>query len=523
MALRVRSFIAVLAILIPVLFFTIRNRYDNLAISRLTQSLDRVSFGNVSYPSYASAAYSSQSHLSSSISSQTLDQFCGQDAFLPPPLTFDGWLKHKNFTRAYMRPNFAPPDTRFPPLETINRQVLQGFKSLDRGTKISDRGNENRPFKCPPVVDVGVAEDHGVDNTEGILFGLATTVDRLNQLLPSLLFSYAHTKAHVLVLVPHDTQHLHLHQQSLRRRGLNVTLMPSPLPFLGRYFGLVEAFREFIQNERPNTTWVSWVDDDTFFPSLANIGNRLAELDHTQKHYIGALSEASWQVVTFGNIGFGGAGVFVSRPLLEELHKNYQTCQDWGEQPGDQKLAQCIKKYGDTQLTLWPTLYQMDMHGAPDGVFESGRQLDSLHHWKTWYQKDVVKMSTVAAAAGRSSVLRRWRFDERVTVGGKRIFWVLTNGYSMVRYKIDAKLPADSVRFDHTEKTWSEDPRGYEARLGPLRPVDQPGVEKERWMLAESFVVGNNVHQLYTREEWEGSSAIELVWLGSLDAGAAAE
>jgi hypothetical protein len=161
----------------------------------------------------------------------------------------------------------------------------------------------------------------------------------------------------------------------------------------------------------------------------------------------------------------------------------------------------------------------MDMTDPVDGVYESGRKIESMHHWNSWYSKDVVKMTTVSAAAGRKSVLRRWVFDQEEVINNStgevtRHFWVLTNGYSMVKYTYDASVPDDAINFDAVEKTWPEDPRGFEERLGPLRPAEDEGVTKDRWLMRDAYVVGDNVHQFYVREEDEGHSVIEIVWLG---------
>ena len=424
-------------------------------------------------------------------------------------------LYRKHYSRVYIRPNMVDVDTQFETIETIDGQVIPGFQILEGGTNIPPDSND--PSQCPPVVTVDVAEDHGTDGTENILFGMATTVDRLRMQLPSLLYSYGYTNASLLVLVPGDTHNVPKHEKYFRERGLDITLKSSPLDFTDRYFGLVEAFTEHIQMNRPHTSWVSFVDDDTFFVSLGRVGKKLSALDASQKHYIGSLSEASWQVKSWGHMGFGGAGVFVSRPLLTILRVAYRKCLDTGPQPGDQKLGQCIEKFGDTQLTIWNSLYQMDVHGQPDGIFESGREIDTLHHWTSWYHKDVVRMGSVSVAAGRNSLLRRWRFGEKIVKEQdgreKRSFWVLTNGFSLVKYTSDAKLGPDVVNFDATEKTWDEDASGYEGRLGPLRPKDQPNVLKERWLLKDSVVVGNNVHQLYSHEMDEAHGIIEIVWL----------
>ena len=420
-------------------------------------------------------------------------------------------LQRKNYSRVYIKPNMVDINTQFNSMETIEGEVIPEFQTLEPGmipqTDIND---------CP-IVNVDIAEEHDTDGTEHLLFGLATTVDRLKMQLPALLFSYGHTNASLLVLVPADTHDIPKHERYFRERGLDVTLKGSPLEFTDRYFGLVEAFSDHILNERPNTSWLGFADDDTFFLSLGRLSKKLATLDASQKHYIGSLSEASWQVKTWGHMAFGGAGAFISRPLLTVLRVAYRKCLETGQQPGDQKLGQCIDKYGDTKLTIWNELFQMDVHGDPDGIFESGRPIDSVHHWTSWYQKDVVAMGSVSAAAGRNSLLRRWRFDEKITKDEKgkekRSFWVLTNGYSLVKYTADAKLGPDVVKFDETEKTWNEDVSGYIERLGPLRPKDQPEVLKERWLLTDSAVINGNVHQLYTIEMPEAHGIIEIVWL----------
>ncbi|EEH06320.1 conserved hypothetical protein [Histoplasma capsulatum G186AR] len=554
---RLKALTPVIAIALIAFFFWAVDRYDRAALTRFTHPLDRLSPSSLRGQGHGSDSSNgkgkgknknsdntgpAQLNFQNLRKPNTPHQLCASARHPnpphspPPSLTFSEWLIGKNYTRAYFRPRHVSPDTTFSSMETIDHPVLQPFRPLGRGMRVQlsppvdprdpDSDSDSDPWPCPHVVDVDVAADHAIDETSNLLFGLATTVDRLRRLLPALLYSYGRSKASLLVLVPGDTKDIEEHEAYFRNAGLDITLQKSPLPFTARYFGLVEGFTDFIKTTRPNTTWVSFVDDDTFFLSLASIAKQLSTFNASERVYIGALSEASWQVDTFGQIGFGGAGVFVSVPLLERLHGAYDTCQSWGEQPGDQKLAQCIDKFGDTPLTLWDTLYQMDMKGAVDGVYESGRQIHSLHHWGSWYKKDVVKMSTVAAAAGRQSVLRRFRFDEFTTLdsatgASMRSFWVLTNGYSLVRYTMDARLPSHAVNFNHTEKTWDEDQRGYEKRLGPLRPKDQPGIRKERWMLADSVVVGDNVHQTYVNDADGVHSVIELVWLGPAGGGGA--
>ncbi|KAI9933811.1 hypothetical protein ASPWEDRAFT_168086 [Aspergillus wentii DTO 134E9] len=512
--LRPKTVVPLIALLTIGFFFWAVERYDRAAFLRFKHPVDRVT-----------SSSPTQIQLPEAQASAAPKKTCDIEPGTTAPLPMSEWLPRKNYTRAYFRPRHVGPKTEFHSLEDIAAPVLPPFKAMERGMVISP-DNEDPTLPCPNIIDVDVAADHDADETSKMLFGLATTADRLDRLLPTLLYSYGGTKASLIVLVPESDDDLDKQETYFRNRGLDVTLIASPLDFTARYFGMVEAFANHIRNKRPQTTWVGFMDDDTFFLSLPTIAQELKLFDVNKKHYIGSLSEASWQVDAFGNIAFGGAGVFVSKPLLDVLETYYDECQSWGEQPGDQKLGQCIQRFGETPLTLWPSLFQMDMKGDVDGVYESGRKIESMHHWNSWYNKDVVKMTTVAAAAGRRSVLRRWVFDQEEHVNaltGKstRTFWVLTNGISLIKYTYDENTPDDAINFDHTEKTWEEDARGYESRLGPLRPVEQEGILKDRWVLREAFVVGDNVHQWYVREEDEGHSVIEIVWLGPKGGGGA--
>lgn len=522
--LRLKTIFPLVALLSIGFFFWAMERFDRASFVRFKHPVDRVS---TPPPPTAPQIQLQQTEVPNPVASSPYNptRTCEPEPAGPPPLPFNEWIERKNYSRIYFRPHHVSSKAEFHSLENIDKPVMPPMTILERGTVVS-KENSEPALPCPSVVDVDVAADDEVDETSKMIFGLATTADRLDRLLPSLVYSYGGTKAKLVVLVPESEDDIPKQETYFRNRGLDVRLIQSPLDFTARYFGMVEAFQNIIRTERPQTTWVGFMDDDTFFLSLPTIAEELKLFDPTKKHYIGSLSEAHWQVDTFGHIAFGGAGAFVSRPLLDVLETYYDECQSWGEQPGDQKLGQCIQRFGETPLTLWPSLYQMDMKGDVDGVYESGRKIESLHHWNSWYNKDVVKMVGAAAAAGRRSILRRWVFDQQEYVneqtgGSIRQFWVFTNGYSLVKYTYDEYTPDDAINFDHTEKTWDEDPRGYETRLGPLRPKDQEGVTKDRWLLREVFVVGDNVHQWYVREEDEGHSVIEVVWLGPKGGGGA--
>ena len=210
----------------------------------------------------------------------------------------------------------------------------------------------------------------------------------------------------------------------------------------------------------------------------------------------------------------------LSRNLIETLDKRYDECtgQDLGalDMPGDQRLGKCINKVlPKLKLTIWDELHQWDFRPEPHGLFEAGRPIWSFHHFHggKWGSANILSTSAVASVAGDRSLLRRWVFDSKGSGQyQERDYWVLTNGYSIVHYHVKAGIP--DINFSHTEHTWADAAEGYEESVGPLRPVDQEGVTKKRWLLRDAVKVGANVHQFYWYEDATENSVIEIVWLG---------
>lgn len=439
-----------------------------------------------------------------------------QCPFAASPLRFSDRLTARTYTRGIIRPRFNH-DPR-PAIARIDEPLLPPFQAQPN-ILTSKYGRTPTDCSTVTIAYVDVDPDPGKDGTGKILFGAATTVDRLDEALPRLTYFIGGTKASMIALVP-PADNLEEKQTYYRSRGLDIVLTPSELEFTLRYFSLVRALSDHVSNNRSETEWVIMIDDDTFFPSLSLVSERLATLSSSEPHWIGAVSEASWQVRDFGRIGFGGAGIILSRNLLEALDKRYDDCtgEDIGvlDMPGDQRLGKCINKVlPKLKLSLWKELHQWDMRPEPHGLFEAGRPIWSFHHFHggMWGNADMIGMSSVATVAGDSSILRRWVFDGKGSgQWQERDFWVLTNGYSIVQYHISAGTP--DINFEHTEHTWGDAAEGYEESVGPLRPVDQKGVTKKRWLLRDAVKVGANVHQFYWYKSATENSVIEIVWLG---------
>lgn len=333
-----------------------------------------------------------------------------------------------------------------------------------------------------------------------ILFGVATSYDRLNQSLPQFEIWLANSGARLLALITDlDNQELNFTQMTTlyRSRGIELIMKKPWNKSIGvneQHFAII---RSLIENSNPGTKWLAIIDDDTFFPSLFPLSQSLSKHDHTTSAYLGALSENFDQVKNHGFMAFGGAGTFLSLPQARFLNPLIDRClaeDDLAQ--GDGLLKHCISSKTKTQLSIIPGLHQLDMTGDLSGFYESGIYPVSLHHWKSWHHAPVDKMAKIVEFCG-GCFLQRFKFGSDT---------VLSNGYSIAVYSGGMK----DIDLNKTEGTWGG-AQDFEWSLGPIRnPVDKS--RKKIYQLIDSEKLGNNLRQIYVhRADGESSSSGKMV------------
>lgn len=329
-------------------------------------------------------------------------------------------------------------------------------------------------------------------------FGVATRLDRLNESLDQFAHWAGYTRTRIFALIEPDKRVAEV-QAKADKLGVNLYVTQSEEEYQRRYFSLVS---HLAANAREQTKWAVVIDDDTFFLSMAALVEALSHYDHTKKTYVGGISESIPQVGAFGIMAFGGAGVFLSRPLAEELSKPeiFEACMNM-DFTGDRRISLCVYQHTGTRLTIDHRLHQLDLMGDVTGFFETGREPPlSVHHWKSWFHSDMPKVSAISELCGDSCMLRQWAFSDG---------WLLTNGFSAVKYSTEVDP------FDRTmELTWESHNgavhESYLHELGPLRPKDW---EKTSFLLEEATVEDNIVRQFYIhRGGKNGDEIMELVW-----------
>ena len=417
-----------------------------------------------------------------------------------------------NFSSTAQRASITKLDTfLFPDFQTIDL------------TKKSDVHLEH--CENPLLLDVPEFTPDTKDASH-IIFGISTTLDRLHDSIPQLLRWLPQTHAKLFAIVIESEQHDDVKavdadpkqkaelQSQLRGLGMDITLL-EPLDlqdsFSEKYFSLLEIM---YSNRNENTLWISFMDDDTFFPSMPALISMLSKYDAREQYYVGGLSEEWWAVTHYGLMGFGGAGIFLSLAMTEVLHQHYQYCKESSSaSAGDIRIMECIYSLSETKLTNVRDLHQIDVHADLSGIFESGHMPLSLHHWKPGAAVpqgyNLPMMHLVADVCG-DCFLQRWQFGADM---------VLTNGYSVAIYP---KGDLEGVDINKMEETWDPTPEvegsnnhGTDHSLGPTRRKLLLDEEKIQYILIDSVVVEGGLKQSYLHPGINGDidSLLEIIWL----------
>ncbi|KAL7955058.1 glycosyltransferase family 31 protein [Trichoderma compactum] len=341
----------------------------------------------------------------------------------------------------------------------------------DQCRRVSPSDTPDQVASCEPIT-LQVAEPFPVADLSKVIFGVATTLSRLQDSVSQFSHWMSGTGALFLAIVSmYDS-----HDMSLTAiRPWNCSFDVNE-----QHFAII---RDLVDYSTHDTQWAVIIDDDTFFPSPFSITQLLANHDPTVPTYIGGLTESPGAVEYFGVMAYGGADVFMSMPLMQQIDSHVEDCLAENlTREGDGLLSNCIQNYTQTDLTAIPGLYQLDMRGDLSGFYESG-------------------------VFPLKCFLKRWRFDGDT---------VLANGYSISVYQ-DGISQED---MDLIEGTW-EAAMGYEATMGKMRDKTEEG-EKKSYRLIGAEEVDGNLRQVvlhhgvsdldYDGEEEAMDEVVEIWW-----------
>lgn len=350
-----------------------------------------------------------------------------------------------------------------------------GSQSADDGTQVSSAikplsscSSSQHPLEIPvyPVPKTHTQPHH-------LILGIASTVDRMFEMLPVMSYSYAYSNLHLILNLQEDPRIPEL-RSILKSRGIRATIILSPEEdYLRRWVELPSLLLDF--SDPGITRWAVVADDDTFFLSLPKLFKTLDKYDHTKNHYIGALTD-DWRQAGSGMIAFGGAGVVLSMTLLEEVQPHWAECKQINR-PGDYRLASCIYAYTHTRLTIEWGLHQTDLWDDIRGLLESGRDIITWHHWKSWNRGlDPVLLARAGAVCGSECLLQRFLLDgpssntSSIAQQAEPGNFLFVHGLSLTLY------PNPLPDFSKTEVTWKVWANSeFSHSVGPMRPRIREG------------------------------------------------
>lgn len=341
------------------------------------------------------------------------------------------------------------------PLEKdLEQQKKKAEQKNDKGglvrrsgmTQLSSCSSSKQPLHLPtyPVPRTRT-------RPHNLILGLASDVGRIFTFLPHLEYSFAWSNLHLVLNLPPDNRVEEL-RAALQSKGIRATIIQSPEEdYLRRWIELPSLLYDFA--DPGQTQWAMVGDDDTFWMSLSKILAMLDKYDPEEPRYIGALTD-DWRQSNSGPIAFGGAGLVMSMPLLEELRPYWTECSP-AAGPADHRLAACIYTHSHTRLTLEWSLMQADLHDDIRGLLESGREIATMHHWSSWHTGfDPFLIARAGAVCGSECLLQRFlgRGANQTGVSAQTQqednVYLLVHGLSLTMY------PPQHPDFSKTEMTW---------------------------------------------------------------------
>ncbi|KAG5916252.1 hypothetical protein E4U61_003841 [Claviceps capensis] len=415
----------------------------------------------------------------------------------------------------------------------VSQNLLNGvFKTVDVN-KLYGEESCDKPLE----VEVSASGLPSTVNATDFLFGVSTTFKRfmdpettpINEWIFWLTDSRGNSNGGKLLLMLLDANDDELQEVAnlLGDVGIDVVVYhsDSSLEMAVRYLSLVPTL--YSHPDAHSKKWLVTCDDDTFFPSMHALIEKMEKFDHTREMYIGTLSEDVGAIERHGSQAFGGGGVFLSLPMAAKISELYDSCttsekiaesnSGWGPQ-GDILLRKCIYENTETRLTTFWDLWQLDIFGHPAGFYEWGIKPLSLHHYRGggWHKAKPSQYTKIAHSCGEDCTLQRFQTADDFII----------SGYSIAHYPegitFDTNQVEGTLHAAPEDKGWNLD-----FVMGPRRPNLEKTGRKIAWEMEESEVQSDgSILQTYTRkqndERWVHPDSqpmsnidgiIELVWI----------
>ncbi|KAG8411144.1 hypothetical protein J3459_016589 [Metarhizium acridum] len=386
-------------------------------------------------------------------------------------------------------------------------QPLFPFSSARRNWPLQRSRFDPETDWCSDPIEVNVSASNFPQNADAsaFIFGVSTTHHRFEEYHTLLINDWAYWLTDgagrsnggtlLLTLSEATEEQIQEAQRLLRQAGIDAHVQASiASPEMAvRYLSLVPAMVS--HPKRLGKRWLVLCDDDTFFPYMHSLTQKLAGFDHTEEIYIGALSEEVYAVLRHGPQAFGGAGVFLSLRTAERVATLFHECSSAdkvkeAEEQGDRLLHQCISRNPDVVLTALQDLWQLDFSGDAAGFYEWGRRPLSLHHYRSWHNAVPGQLATIAYACGEDCILQRFQTKDDYII----------SGYSIASYPRGISFAAHQIESTF-RSVYTNEGGNFDYKFGPQRPSLLGTGRKNAWELREATrQTDGSILQTYVRK-----------------------
>ncbi|RYP13820.1 hypothetical protein DL765_006692 [Monosporascus sp. GIB2] len=168
-------------------------------------------------------------------------------------------------------------------------------------------------------ITVEVAPTLATPNAAEIVFSGATTLKRLIESLDAFKHWAAGTGVRfVIVVEPYGANGEGPDEpfgdeiiRAYAKEGIELDIVEAGGDWTGLYVSLLDILPSYI---RPDTQWIGFIDDDTFFFSMHSVLRMLHKYDASEAQWVGTHSEYTPWLWGGGINCVGGAGFFLSTP-----------------------------------------------------------------------------------------------------------------------------------------------------------------------------------------------------------------
>ena len=204
-------------------------------------------------------------------------------------------------------------------LEVLENAMVNDVVFLDRN--VSDREAELSANVCPlHTVSILPNRIPTKYTSSALLFGVVIKADDIPNALQHWRYWARHTDVAFQILLPSSDYYRTAEVEEMVRGTLDVEVRVESNREIGDLGKLSLMLVEKMQiAATPERVWFIVLSPSTFVTSVDDILLALEPYDATRAFYMGGLSESTKQKEQYGIFAYGGAGIVLSRPVIDSV------------------------------------------------------------------------------------------------------------------------------------------------------------------------------------------------------------